>query len=73
MTTTTIQVSTEVKRSLERMKLHPRETFNQVLERALEDIRELDDATKAEVEEARREIHAGRYLSIEQVRKALGP
>ena len=72
MATTTIQLSTAVKRSLERMKLHPRETFNEVLERALEDLRELDDATKAEIEEARREIHAGRYLTSEQVRKALG-
>jgi predicted transcriptional regulator len=70
--TTTIQLSTGVKRTLERMKLHPRETFNDVVERVLEDLRELDDATKAEVEQARVEIRSGRYLTSEQVRKAMG-
>jgi hypothetical protein len=54
------------------MKLHPRETFNDVLERVLEDLRELDDATKTEVEQARAEIRSGRYLTSDQVRKAMG-
>jgi predicted transcriptional regulator len=70
--TTTVQLSTGVKRTLEKMKLHPRETFNDVLERLLEDLRELDDATKAEIEQARAEIRAGRYLTSDQVRKAMG-
>jgi predicted transcriptional regulator len=72
MATTTIQLSTGVKRTLEKMKLHPRETFNDVLERVLEDLRELDDGTKAEIEQARNEIRSGRYLTSEQVRKAMG-
>ena len=54
------------------MKLHPRETFNDVLERLVEDLRELDKETVAEVEEARAAIRAGRYLTQEQVRKAMG-
>lgn len=70
--TTTIQLSTDVKRTLESMKLHPRETFNDVLERLVEDLRELDKETLAEVEEARAAIRAGRYLTQEQVRKAMG-
>lgn|GEM_PF-464327 len=70
--TTTIQLSTDLKRSLEGMKLHPRETFNDVLERILEDLRELDTTTSAEIEEARREIRAGKYLTSDQVRKAMG-
>ncbi|MGP8017299.1 MAG: hypothetical protein ACLPP2_00330 [Thermoplasmata archaeon] len=72
MATTTIQLSTDLKRTLEGMKLHPRETFNDVLERVLEDLRELDEKTKAEIEDARREIRAGKYLTSEQVRKAMG-
>lgn len=72
MATTTIQLSRDLKRSLERMKIHPRETFNDVLERVLEDLRELDRQTLAEVEGARAEIRAGKYLTQEQVRKALG-
>ena len=72
MATTTIQLSADLKRSLERMKLHPRETFNDVLERLMEDLRELDKQTLAEVESARAEVRAGKYLTQDQVRKALG-
>ena len=72
MATTTIQLSAELKRRLESMKLHPRETFNDVLERLVEDLRELDKETLAQVEEARAAIRAGRYLAQEQVRKAMG-
>jgi predicted CopG family antitoxin len=70
--TTTIQLSTDVKRTLEAMKIHPRETFNDVLERLVEDVRELDGGTLVEVEKARAEIRAGKYLTQEQVRKAMG-
>jgi len=70
--TTTIQLSTEVKRALEAMKTHPRETFNDVLERLVEDVRELDGGTLTEVEKACAEIRAGRYLTQGQVRKAMG-
>jgi predicted transcriptional regulator len=70
--TTTIQLTSDLKRTLEGMKLHPREPFNDVLERILEDLRELDENTKAEIEKARLEIRAGKYLTSEQVRKAMG-
>ena len=72
MATSTIQLSTELKHTLQSMKLHPRETFNDVLERLVEDLRELDKETVAEVEEARAAIRAGRYLTQGQVRKAMG-
>jgi len=70
--TSTIQLSTEIKQKLESMKMHPRETFNDVLERLVEDVRELDAQTLAEVEAARAEIRAGKYLTQDQVRKAMG-
>jgi predicted CopG family antitoxin len=70
--TSTIQLSTEIKRTLESMKIHPRETFNDVLERLVEDVRELDAETLAEVEKARAEIRAGKYVTQDQVRQALG-
>ncbi len=72
MATSTIQLNRTVKRALEGMKLHPRETFNDVLERILEDLRELDKETLHEVEQARAEIKAGKYLTQDQVRRALG-
>jgi len=72
MATSTIQLKTELKRSLESMKIHPRETFNDVLERLVEDVRELDEQTLADIEAARVEIRAGKYLTQDQVRKAMG-
>jgi len=70
--TTTIQLSKEIKKTLESMKLHPRETYEEVLERILEDLRELSEQTKKEVEQAIREIKAGKYRTHEQLRSEMG-
>ncbi|MCJ2555103.1 MAG: hypothetical protein LN410_02740 [Candidatus Thermoplasmatota archaeon] len=72
MPTTTIQLSQEMKKTLEGMKLHPRETYEEVLERLLEDLRELSDQTKEEIERAVREIKAGKYQTHDQLKAELG-
>ncbi|HLA46067.1 MAG TPA: hypothetical protein VJ207_00685 [Thermoplasmata archaeon] len=72
MATTTIQLSQEMKKTLERMKLHPRETYEEVLDRLLEDLRELNDQTKKEIEQAIREIKAGKYRTHQQLKDELG-
>lgn len=72
MATTTIQLSTELKRTLESMKLHPRETYEQVLERILEDLRELGEQTKKEIEHAMKEIKAGKYRTHEELKAEMG-
>ena len=72
MATSTIQLSLDVKRALTSMKLHSRESFNEVLERLLEDLREVDESTKKEIEAALHEIKAGRFHTHEQVRKTMG-
>jgi len=66
--TTTIQLSQEMKRILGKMKLHPRETYEEVLERLLEDLRELNEQTKKEIEQAVRDIEAGKYRTHEQLK-----
>ncbi len=38
---TTIQVKLDTKKTLQSMKLHPRETFEEVIERLIEDLSEL--------------------------------
>src|SRR3989442_6854846 len=43
--TTTIQLSKEIKRTLESMKLHTRETYDAVLVRIMEDLREMSEQT----------------------------
>ena len=72
MATTTIQLSQEMKRILGEMKLHPRETYEEVLERLLEDLRELNEQTKKEIEEAIRDIKAGKYRTHQQLKDELG-
>ena len=72
MATTTIQLSQEMKKVLQGMKLHPRETYEEVLERLLEDLRELNDQTKKEIKQAIREIKAGRYRTHQQLKDELG-
>ena len=72
MATTTIQLSQKMKRILGEMKLHPRETYEEVLERLLEDLHELNEQTKKEIEEAIRDIKAGKYRTHQQLKDELG-
>ena len=72
MAATTIQVSQEMKAALERLKLHPRETYEEVIERLLEDLRELSQETKREIERAVREIKAGKYRTHGQLKAEMG-
>ena len=71
MATTTIQLSKEMKKTLEGMKLHPRESYEEVIDRLLEDLRELNEQTKRDIEQAIREIKAGRYRTHDQLKAEL--
>ncbi len=61
-----------MKKVLEGMKLHPRETYEEVLERLLEDLKELNEQTKKEIEQAIRDVKAGRYRTHQQLKDELG-
>lgn len=69
---TTIQISTELKKLLEKMKLYERETYDAVIERLVEDELELSEETKKEIEAALKEVKAGRYVTHEEAKKKLG-
>jgi len=69
---TTIQLSMEMKKALEGMKLYSRETYEEVLERLLEDLRELNEQTKKEIGQAIREIKARKYRTHKQLKAELG-
>lgn len=69
---TTIQISDNIKTTLDRMKMFNRETYNEVLERMIEDDLELNERTKKEIEERRKEIKLGKTISHEEVKKRLG-
>ena len=72
MPISTIQIKEETKKTLKSMKLHPRETYEEVIERVIEDLRELNEETRAEIEEARNEIESGKFVTHEQLKKDLG-
>ena len=69
---TTIQISDNVKLVLDRMKMIERETYNDVIERMIEDDLELNEKTKTEIEEARKRIKDGKFITHEGVKKRLG-
>lgn len=70
--TTTIQVKQSTKEALEKMKIYKRETYNEVLERLLEEIQEINEETKKEIELARKAVEEGRYVTHEDLKKEMG-
>ncbi|MDD5617023.1 MAG: hypothetical protein PHH85_12580 [Candidatus Methanoperedens sp.] len=54
------------------MKLFERETYNDVLERLIEDVREINEETKNEIEYAIKEIENGKYVTHEKLAKEMG-
>ena len=69
---TSIQISSELKKLLEKMKLYERETYEDVIERLVEDELELSEETKKEIAVALKEVKAGKYVSHEEAKKKLG-
>jgi len=69
---TTIQISDNVRGTLEKMKMFERETYNEVIERMIEDEREVNEKTRKEIEERRKEGKAGKIISHEEVKKRFG-
>ncbi len=66
---TTIQISNSIKKTLERMKMFNRESYNDIIERMLEDNLEINEKTKKEIDEARKRIQTGKFTTQEQIEK----
>ncbi len=74
---TSIQIEKETKKRLDKLKNHPRETYNQVLARLIyivsqEDEEELSPQTIKNIEKSLAEIKAGKIVSHEDVKRRLG-
>lgn len=74
---TTIQLEEKIKRQLDELKNHPRETYNDVLERLVkmaieESEEELGPQTIKNIQKSLEDIKAGRVTSHEEVKKRLG-
>ena len=73
---TTIQITEQTKKDLDKLKKTPRETYEQVIEELIEsaeeDNLEFSKETKESIKESRRDIKAGRVLTTSELVKELG-
>ena len=67
--TTTIQISDSVKKFLEKTKVFERESYNDVIEKMIEDNLELNERTKQELDERRK---SNDFVSIKEIEKHMG-
>lgn len=71
---TTIQLDKRVRDRLRELKLHPGESYNEVVERLIAiktDERELSEETIRQIEQSLDDIKAGRTLSMKHVKQRL--
>ena len=71
---TTIQIDRKVRDKLKQLKIHPRESYNNVVERLIElrtDEGELSEDTIRDIEKSLQDVRAGRTLSMNEVKKRL--
>lgn len=74
MPATTIKIDTDVKDRLDTLKIHPRESYNEVISRLVEtaiDDEPLSDETIQAIEESLEDLKAGRTYTLEEVQREL--
>jgi predicted transcriptional regulator len=73
---TTIQIEKEIKEHLDKLKNHPRETYNEVIARMLHIVsqqrEELTQEAIRKIEKSLAEIKAGKVSSHKDVKRRLG-
>ncbi|MCM2465942.1 CopG family ribbon-helix-helix protein [Methanoculleus oceani] len=72
---TTIKIDTQIKRRLDTLKRHPRETYSDVIRRLTEtaiDTEPLSEETLGRIEEAVADLRAGRFVTEEEMDRTLG-
>lgn len=75
MAMTTVQLRSETKEKLDDLKIHPRETYDELIGRladAAYDDEELSDEEIAGIKESEEDIKAGRVRSLRDIMKDLG-
>ena len=68
---TTIQISKDLLKKLQLMKIHSKESYEDIIWDLIEDRMELSEETKKSIEEARKEIERGEIYDWEKVKKEL--
>lgn len=68
---TTIQISEELLEHLRKMKLHEKESYEDIILDLIEDRFALSEETKKEIEESRKEAKEGKVISLEEIKRNL--
>jgi len=68
---TTIQISKNLLEKLARMKMHEKESYENVIWDLIEDRMEFSQETKKNIEKSRIEIEQGKTISLESIKKRL--
>jgi len=71
---TTIQLDKKVRDRLRELKIHPKESYNKVVERLLAlrtDEGELSEETIRDIEQSLEDVKAGRTMSMKEVKQRL--
>jgi len=68
---TTIQVSEDLRKELQKRKVHNNDTYEEIIWDLLEDTIELSEVTKKEIMKAEEDIRSGRTKTLEQIKKEL--
>ncbi len=68
---TTIQVSKDLVNTLNKRKIHSRESYEDIIWDLLEDTMELSEETKRDIEKSREEFKKGEFVSFEEIKRRL--
>lgn len=66
---TTIQVSKDLLKKLQSMKIYSKESYEEIIWDLLEDRMELSEDTKKNLKESEEDIKAGRLVSFDVIKK----
>ena len=69
MTSTTIQISSNLQQELNKMKIFNRETYEEVIWNIIEDTKELSEQTKKDIALSRKEISEGKFVTLSDLKK----
>ena len=70
--TTTIQISATLQNELAKRKLFARETYEEVIWSVIEDTMELNEQTRKEIAEGRKEFKEGKFYTLKEIEKEVG-
>lgn len=69
---TTIQISNDLLNKLQLMKIHVKESYEDLIWDLIEDRMELSEETKKNIAESERDFKKGKFKTLEQIKKELG-